>query len=187
MRTRVISFVLTSLLMSLCIPMCAQQPQDSVDALPPGFNRAFYDEKASAEEVIRRNPSAWKINDNGILEVNGKEVHQMLVNGKVVYSYKDTITDPARLLEEITRRVNANNHPVEPVIAHIVDNEFLPDSVLTPYRLPEGVSVEDLIRKLPGVEVLDDGSVTVNGKFVTRIQVEDSKIIEVDSDTRAVK
>ena len=111
----------------------------------------------------------------------------MLVNGKVVYSYKDTITDPARLLEEITRRVNANNQPVKPVIAHIVDNEFLPDSVLTPYRIPEGVSVEDLIRKLPGVEVLDDGSVTVNGKFVTRIQVEDSKKIEVDSDTRAVK
>ncbi len=81
MRNRILSFVLTSLLMSLCIPMCAQQPQDSVDALPPGFNRAFYDEKASAEEVIRRNPGAWKINDNGLLEVNGKEVHQMLVNG----------------------------------------------------------------------------------------------------------
>ncbi|MBO7049466.1 MAG: hypothetical protein J6W42_02495 [Bacteroidaceae bacterium] len=187
MRNRILSFVLTPLLMSLCIPMCAQQPQDSVDALPPGFNRAYYDEKASAEEVVRRNPDAWKFNENGVLVINGKEVHQMLINGKVVYSDEDTITDVARLLEEITRRVNANNHPAEPVIAHIVDNEFLPDSVLTPYRIPEGVSVEDLIRKLPGVEVLDDGSVTVNSKFVTRIQVEDSKTIEVDSDTRAVK
>ena len=87
------------------------------------FDSALYDEKASAEEVIRRNPDAWKINDNGVLEVNGKEVHQMVVNGKVVYSYKDTITDPARLLEEITRRVNANNHPVEPVVARIEDYE----------------------------------------------------------------
>ena len=128
------------------------------------FNSALYDEKASAEEVIRRNPDVWKINDNGVLEVNGKEVHQMVVNGKVVYSYKDTITDPARLLEEITRRVNANNHPVEPVVARIEDYEFLPDSVFTPYRLPVGESIEQLIRKLPGVEVHDDGSVTVDGK-----------------------
>ena len=123
--------------------------------------------KAVRVKIVEPNPDAWKINDKGVLEVYGKEVHQIVVNGKVVYSYEDTITDPARLLEEITRRVNANNHPVESVIAHIVDNEFLPDSVLTTYRIPEGESVEDLIRKLPGVEIHEDGSVTVNGKPVT--------------------
>lgn len=37
--------------------------------------------------------------------INGKEVHQMAVNGKVVYCDDDTITDPARLLEDIHRRV----------------------------------------------------------------------------------
>ena len=55
----------------------------------------------------------------------------------------------------------------EGVIAHIVDDEFLPDSVLTQYRIPEGESVEDLIRNLPGAEIHEDGTVTVNGKPVT--------------------
>ena len=164
MKKNVLSFALTSMLMSICVQMEAQQPQSSADAIPPGFNRAYFDETASAEEVIRRNPDAIKFNDNGVLMLHGREVHQMVVNGKVVYSDEDTITDPARLLEEITRRVNENNKPVEPVIAHIDDRELLPDSLLSPYRLPEGESLEDVVRKLPGVEVDKDGHATVNGK-----------------------
>ena len=164
MRKNVLLFVLTSMMMSICVSISAQQPHSSADAIPPGFNRAYFDETASAEEVIRRNPDAMKFNDNGVLMLHGREVHQMVVNGKVVYSDEDTITDPARLLEEITRRVNENNKPVEPVIAHIDDRELLPDSLLSPYRLPEGESLEDVVRKLPGVEIDKDGHATVNGK-----------------------
>ena len=119
MRKSVHLLALTSMMMSFCVTISAQQPQSSADALPPGFNRAYFDETASAEEVIRRNPDAMKFNENGVLMINGREVHQMVVNGKVVYSQDDTITDPARLLKEISRRVNENNKPVEPVIAHI--------------------------------------------------------------------
>ena len=39
------------------------------------------------------------------------------------------------------------------------------------YKLPEGSSVEDLIRKLPGVQIGSDGNITVNGKSVSRILV----------------
>lgn len=172
MRKSVHLLALTSMMMSFCVTISAQQPQSSADALPPGFNRAYFDETASAEEVIRRNPDAMKFNENGVLMINGREVHQMVVNGKVVYSQDDTITDPARLLEEIHRRVIENNTPVEPVIAHIDDSELLPDSLLSPYRLPEGESIQDVIRKLPGVEIHDDGTITVNGKKVTRVLVD---------------
>lgn len=172
MRKSVHLLALTSMMMSFCVTISAQQPQSSADALPPGFNRAYFDETASAEEVIRRNPDAMKFNENGVLMINGMEVHQMVVNGKVVYSQDDTITDPARLLEEIHRRVIENNTPVEPVIAHIDDSELLPDSLLSPYRLPEGESIQDVIRKLPGVEIHDDGTITVNGKKVTRVLVD---------------
>ncbi len=164
---------LTSMIMSFCVTISAQQPQSSADALPSGFNRAYFDETASAEEVIRRNPDAIKFNDNGVLMLHGREVHQMVVNGKVVYSDEDTITDPVRLLEEITRRVNENNKQVEPAIAHIDDSELLPDSLLSPYKLPEGESIEDVIRNLPGVEIHEDGTITVNGKKVTRIRIDD--------------
>lgn len=100
MRNRVLSFVLTSLLMSLCIPMCAQQPQYSALSVHPFFNRAIYDETASPEEIIHNNPDLIQFNEKGTLVLHGKEVHQMVVNGKVIYSEDDTITDPVRLLQK---------------------------------------------------------------------------------------
>lgn len=53
------------------------------------------------------------------------------------------------------------------------------------YSTPEGSSVEDIIRKLPGVEIHDDGSITVNGKEVKRILIngkeffDDEKTVEL--------
>ena len=39
------------------------------------------------------------------------------------------------------------------------------------YKRPEGSSVEDLIRKLPGVKISEDGTITVNGKVIQQIKV----------------
>ena len=39
------------------------------------------------------------------------------------------------------------------------------------YRLPEGSNLEELIRKLPGAEVDDDGTIKINGKTVSKIMV----------------
>ena len=52
--------------------------------------------------------------------------------------------------------------------------QMLKDSVLfnvAAYKLPEGASVEDLIRKLPGVQIDSAGRIFVNGKEVSRILV----------------
>ena len=59
--------------------------------------------------------------------------------------------------------------PVQGVVAHIDDSKLFPDSLPLQYRLPEGMTIEDVIRSLPGVEILEDGTVTVNGKIVTRL------------------
>ena len=40
------------------------------------------------------------------------------------------------------------------------------------YRVPEGSVVEELLKRLPGVETDDDGNITVNGKTVSRILVD---------------
>ena len=50
------------------------------------------------------------------------------------------------------------------------------------YKLPEGSSVEDLIRKLPGVKISEDGTITVNGKVVQQIKVND-KVFWTDDKT----
>ncbi len=61
--------------------------------------------------------------------------------------------------------------PVQGVVAHIDDSKLFPDSLPPQYRLPEGMTVEDVIRKLPGVEVLSDGSITVDGRLVSKIRL----------------
>ncbi len=49
------------------------------------------------------------------------------------------------------------------------------------YRLPEGESVEDLIRKLPGVQIDSAGNITVNGKSVNRILVNGKEYFNTDT------
>lgn len=37
------------------------------------------------------------------------------------------------------------------------------------YRTSEGAALEELVKKIPGAEVDDDGNVTVNGKSVSKL------------------
>ena len=37
------------------------------------------------------------------------------------------------------------------------------------YRTPEGSAIEELIKRIPGAEVDEDGNITVNGKEVKKI------------------
>ena len=48
------------------------------------------------------------------------------------------------------------------------------------FRVPEGSMLEELIRKLPGYEVGDDGSVTYNGKAVSKILVDGKEFFSGD-------
>ena len=49
------------------------------------------------------------------------------------------------------------------------------------YRLPEGAALEELVRKLPGAEVADDGTITINGKTVKKIMVDGKNFFEGDT------
>ena len=54
------------------------------------------------------------------------------------------------------------------------------------YRTPEGSVVEELIKKLPGAEVSDDGTIKINGKTVQKIKVDGKEFMTGDTKT-AVK
>lgn len=51
------------------------------------------------------------------------------------------------------------------------------------YRTPEGSVVEELVRKLPGAQVDDDGKVTINGKEVKKIMVDGKEFMAGDTKT----
>ena len=51
------------------------------------------------------------------------------------------------------------------------------------YRTPEGSVVEELVRKLPGAQVSDDGKVTINGKEVKKILIDGKEFMTGDTKT----
>ena len=51
------------------------------------------------------------------------------------------------------------------------------------YKTPEGSVVEELVKKLPGAEVGDDGSITINGKQVKKIMVDGKEFMTGDTKT----
>ena len=49
------------------------------------------------------------------------------------------------------------------------------------YRMPEGSMLEELVKKLPGAEVDDDGNIKINGKSITKIMVDGKEYFQNDT------
>ena len=60
------------------------------------------------------------------------------------------------------------------VVAEAPQVQVVEDTVqfnASAYRTPQGATLEELVKKLPGAEVDDDGNVKINGKDVSKILV----------------
>ena len=114
------------------------------------------------------------------------------VTGALDDSYRNfTISpiDSTTDLGKIAMRGNQGRLLSDLAVSAVVETvQVLNDTVRfnsAAYSTPEGSSVEDIIRKIPGVEIHDDGSITVNGKEVKRILVngkeffDDEKTVEL--------
>lgn len=51
------------------------------------------------------------------------------------------------------------------------------------YHTPEGSVVEELVRRLPGAEITDDGKIKMNGKEVSKILVDGKEFMTDDTET----
>ena len=51
------------------------------------------------------------------------------------------------------------------------------------YRVPEGSVAEELVKRLPGAQVDDDGKITINGKQVKKIKVDGREFMTGDTQT----
>ena len=51
------------------------------------------------------------------------------------------------------------------------------------YRTPEGSTIEELVKRLPGAQVADDGKITINGKEVKKILVDGKEFMTGDTKT----
>ena len=51
------------------------------------------------------------------------------------------------------------------------------------FRTPEGSAIEELVKRLPGAEIDDDGKITINGKEVKKIKVDGKEFMTGDTKT----
>lgn len=51
------------------------------------------------------------------------------------------------------------------------------------YRTPEGSTIEELVKRLPGAQVDDDGKITINGKEVKKILIDGKEFMVGDTKT----
>ena len=51
------------------------------------------------------------------------------------------------------------------------------------YKTPEGATLEELVKRLPGATIVDDGKITINGKEVTKILIDGKEFMTGDTKT----
>src|SRR5574344_1323583 len=95
-------------------------------------------------------------------------------NVELGYMY---IIPDSKMMKEVTVRANAAQVQVKG--ASLVYNA-------SAYRVPEGSVLEDLIKKLPGAKVDENGNITINGKTMKKILVEGKEFF-LDDPNMALK
>ena len=97
-----------------------------------------------------------------------------VVGGKDIDMGNLTLSPDAILLKGVTTTGQAAKVVVR-------EDTFVYNSAA--YRVPEGSVIEELVRKLPGAQVDDDGKITINGKQVKKIKVDGKEFMTGDTQT----
>lgn len=97
-----------------------------------------------------------------------------IAGGKDVALGKTTMSADAIMLKgaEITARA---------VKVTVKEDTFVYNSAA--FRTPEGSTIEELIKRLPGATIDDDGKITINGKEVSKIMIDGKEFMVGDTKT----
>jgi len=129
-------------------------------------------------------------NDDGEFRIDKLEPGNYVANA-IHYGFNDAhksftihpdiaTTDLGKIAMRGDQSLMLSEVAVSAVVAKV---QMSNDSVMfnsAAYKLPQGTSVEDLIRKLPGVQIDSAGDVTVNGKKVSRLLVNGKEFFNDD-------
>ena len=107
----------------------------------------------------------------------------IVLNGKIFDIPKDAIPSTrVNFEEQLTKLLNIDVEDVESITvlqkeaAIAVWGEKGVNGVIEIITKDKDVIIKDLVRKLPGAEVDEDGNIKVNGKSVSKIMVEDKEV-----------
>ena len=168
------------------------------------FNSAAYKlpDGASAEDLIRKLPGV-EIADDGTITVNGKAVQRILVNGKEFFNEEKSV-ELKQLTADMIEKVKAYDkqsdlsrqtgiddgleetvHDLHREVS-IIDSIYISDTlfyrkgtVRVPIRKSKLSNIKDHLLELPGVQVYDDGNVTVDGVNAKKIVFKGNESIKI--------
>src|SRR5574344_3085050 len=118
---------------------------------------------------------------------NGKYIVKVSYIGyKTVYKAVNITSTDGIALGTIALSPDAIMLKGATVTAHLAKVQVKEDTFIynaDAYRVPEGSVLEELVKKLPGATVSDDGTIKLNGKEVKKILVEGKEFFTGDTKT----
>lgn len=183
--------VLTLLLLFIAMMMQAQQHLITGAIIDKGINEPV---EASTVQLLRADSTyiSGAISDeNGLFSLQAPEDGSyllkitsvgykptvrriMMTQGKDLAMGKININAEAIMLKAATVTAMAKKVVLK-------EDTFVYNSAA--YRTPEGSTIEELVKRLPGAEVSDDGSIKINGKEVKKILVDGKEFMTGDTKT----
>ena len=141
------------------------------------------------ESVIQATVSLLKADStkaaNAVTNMNGQFTLTAPADGKYIVrvtyvGYKTlnknvTVAGKPVNLGKMTINVDAVMLKGATVTSHLAKVQSKGDTLIfnaDAYRTPEGSVVEELVKRMPGAELDDDGNIKINGKTVTKIKVD---------------
>jgi hypothetical protein len=95
-------------------------------------------------------------------------------------------SSPTRNVGSITLQTDAVLLSEATVTAEAPQVQVVEDTIAfsaTAYRTPQGAMLEELVKKLPGAEIDDDGNIKINGKDIKKIMVDGKEFFGGDVKT----
>jgi len=130
-------------------------------------------------------------NDDGTFKVtapkNGKYIVKITSVGYKTFSKSIQISqDKALNLGKLKIKADAIMLKGTTVTGHAAKVTLKEDTFIynaAAYRTPEGSTVEELVKKIPGAQVDDEGKITINGKEVKKIRIDGKEFMTGDTKT----
>ena len=183
--------VLTQLLLFIAMMMQAQQHLITGAIIDKGTNDPV---EASTVQLLRADSTyiSGAISDeNGLFSLQAPEDGSYLLKITSV-GYKPTVRriKMTQGKDLAMGKININAEAIMLKAATVTamakkvvlkEDTFVYNSAA--YRTPEGSTIEELVKRLPGAEVSDDGSIKINGKEVKKILVDGKEFMTGDTKT----
>lgn len=128
-------------------------------------------------------------NEDGLFTVEaakGRYILQVTSVGYTTYNQNITVADNDLALEYVKLESDAIMLGETVVVGQAAKVVLRKDTFVynaSAFRTPEGSTIEELVKRLPGAEISEDGTIKINGKEVKKIKIDGREFMTGDTQT----